>query len=329
MRDSHHYKVDIEEVKHTNPYFTLQQVSEGVWAAIVIPGSGALGNASIIDLGDVTVVVDTFSLPQAAEFLRSEAELLTGKPVKYIVNTHYHGDHHYGNQVFAGSIIISTALTREVLVQGGAPDLNTWQSGLRNQIEMLEQGEKAAADPRLREALGYEIADKAALLAATPMIHRVTASVTFSRQLIIHGSARSITLLTYGGGHTESDAMVYIEDAKVLIAGDLILSHSHPAMLSGFTVAWIEILERIEREIDVNLVIPGHGGVTGRESITEMISYLTDIQAYAENAAQSGESADRWLEKGIPAPYDHWMMSHVYEWNFRWLFNLLLKEERG
>lgn len=76
-------------------------------------------------------------------------------------------------------------------------------------------------------------------------------------------------------------------------------------------------------------LFPGMAGSPAGESLAEMISYLTDIKAYAENAAQSGESADRWLEKGIPAPYDHWMMSHVYEWNFRWLFNRLLTEGRG
>jgi cyclase len=149
----------------------------------------------------------------------------------------------------------------------------------------------------------------------------VTAAVTFKDTLDIHGSDRSIHLFTYGGGHTISDTMVYIPDARVLIAGDLVLNRSHPAMLHGFPTAWIDIVERMGREIDFTRLIPGHGGVAGRESLPEMLSYLNEIQAYAAAAARSGESADFWIAKGIPAPFAVWEVSHVFEWNFRWLFN--------
>jgi cyclase len=56
--------------------FKVEEVAQGVWAAIVTPGRGAVGNASIIDLGDITVVVDTFNLPEAAKLLRT---LVCGK----------------------------------------------------------------------------------------------------------------------------------------------------------------------------------------------------------------------------------------------------------
>ncbi|WP_054941227.1 MBL fold metallo-hydrolase [Paenibacillus ihuae] len=312
-----------------NKFFTLHSVASGVWAAIVIPGSGALGNAAIVDLGDITVVVDTFSLPQAAQILRETAEQLTGNPVKYIVNTHFHGDHHYGNQVFTDSQIITTDLTREILTKLGAPEVEVWQEGLQKQIAALTKGMQAAQDIRLQTAYANEIADKAALLAAVPGILRKTAAITFLDKLIIHGSARSLTLLTFGGGHTDSDAFVYIEDAKVLIAGDLVLSNSHPAMLSGFPAAWIEILQRIGQELNFSLVIPGHGEVTDRSSVGEMISYLSEIQIYAAQAAASGESADLWMARGIPEPFAEWQMSHVFEWNFRWLFKQFVNEKRG
>ncbi|QSF43062.1 MULTISPECIES: MBL fold metallo-hydrolase [Paenibacillus] len=312
-----------------NKFFTLHSVASGVWAAIVIPGSGALGNAAVVDLGDITVVVDTFCLPEAAGILRESALELTGKPVKYIVNTHFHGDHHYGNQMFADSLIITTDLTREILTKEGAPEVEVWQEGLQKQIEGLTKGMHAAQDLRLQSAFAYEIADKAALLAAVPGIRRRTAALTFSDKLMIHGTARSLTLLTFGGGHTDSDAFVYIEDAKVLIAGDLVLSKSHPAMLSGFPAAWIEILQRIGQELDFSLVIPGHGEVTDHSSIGEMISYLTEIQIYAEQAAASGESADFWMARGIPIPFAEWQMSHVFEWNFRWLYKQFVNEKRG
>lgn len=259
--------------------------------------------------------------------MREAAEKLTGKPIKYVVNTHFHGDHHYGNQIFTDSIIISTERTKEFLTQNAPAETTIWQAGLRKQIEGLAEVRNAATDLRVQIGLGHEIADKEKLLAATPDIRRVTASITFSGELMIHGSTRYIRLFSYGGGHTISDTLVYIPDAKILIAGDLILGHSHPAMQNGDVTSWIHILERIENEIDFHRVIPGHGKVTDHKSILEMKAYLSEIQAYARRAVESGETEGLWLEKGVPAPFDTWLMSYIFEWNFRWLFNQIITNE--
>src|SRR5690242_20443520 len=92
----------------TSKYFRLEHVAEGVYAAITVPGTGAWGNAGIVDLGDATLVVDTFLTPAAARDLRSAAEALTGHRVAYVVNTHYHMDHIHGNQVFTDALVIVT-----------------------------------------------------------------------------------------------------------------------------------------------------------------------------------------------------------------------------
>ncbi|MCK9910301.1 MBL fold metallo-hydrolase, partial [Microbacteriaceae bacterium K1510] len=93
-------------------YFRLNQVAEGLYAAIAVPGTGSLGNAGIVDLGDATLIVDTFGSIQAAEDLRLAAEQLTGRPAAYVFNTHWHGDHTYGNQVFADTArFIATSKT--------------------------------------------------------------------------------------------------------------------------------------------------------------------------------------------------------------------------
>ncbi|WP_042200534.1 MBL fold metallo-hydrolase [Paenibacillus camerounensis] len=303
-----------------NVFFNLHTVADGVWAAIVVPGSGALGNAAIIDLGDSTVVVDTFSLPQAAELLKQAAEQLTGKPVQYVINTHYHGDHHYGNQVFTDSQIITTGITRDYLTREPAPTAEAWQDGLQQVMTTLEQGRQATQDNRLQTAFANEIADKAALLKAVPDIRRVTASLTFSDKMMIYGSTRSVSVLTFGGGHTESDAMVYVEDAGVLIAGDLVLSRTHPAMLSGSLENWLRIIEQIEHELTFSKLIPGHGEVADRSSLEEMTRYLRAIPEYVQQAAASSKPEAYWLEQGIPAAFADWEMSHVFGWNFRWLY---------
>jgi len=74
-------------------YFHLERVADGIYAAVVKPGTGAWGNAGIVDLGDKTVVFDTFATPQAARDLKVMAEQLTGRAVEVVVNSHRHIDH--------------------------------------------------------------------------------------------------------------------------------------------------------------------------------------------------------------------------------------------
>src|SRR4051812_865907 len=94
-------------------YFTLHTLCDGVYAVIAKPGQGAWSNAGIVDLGDELLVFDSLSTPSAGEELRKQAEKITGKKVKYLINSHYHGDHVFGNQAFIDTTIISTSLTHK------------------------------------------------------------------------------------------------------------------------------------------------------------------------------------------------------------------------
>lgn len=93
-------------------YFNLYAISDGVYAAISKPGKGAWSNSGIVDLGDELLIFDSFTTPSAGYELRRQAEELTNKGVKYLINSHFHGDHVFGNQAFSDTTIISTSLTK-------------------------------------------------------------------------------------------------------------------------------------------------------------------------------------------------------------------------
>src|SRR5579884_956728 len=101
--------------------FRLEQIAGGVYAAIAIAGCGAQGNAGLIDLGDGRVLVfDTFLTPAAAREFQMAAERLLGHVPTLVVNSHWHADHVYGNQIFAGDAhIITTERTREIMSTRG------------------------------------------------------------------------------------------------------------------------------------------------------------------------------------------------------------------
>ena len=83
-------------------HFSVSEVASGVYACVAGASQAAVGNAAIVDTGARTIVVDSFMTTVGAAELRLVAEQLTGRSVFMLVNTHWHGDHTFGNQVFAG-----------------------------------------------------------------------------------------------------------------------------------------------------------------------------------------------------------------------------------
>src|SRR5512147_122812 len=93
-------------------HFTYHELADGVWAAIIKPFGLAASNSGIVDLGDCTLIFDTTFSPASAVELRATAERLTGRPVSYVLNSHWHQDHVFGNAIFAPEVEIhATART--------------------------------------------------------------------------------------------------------------------------------------------------------------------------------------------------------------------------
>jgi cyclase len=91
MQDQHVFR---------SQHFRLERLADGIYAAIHIDGGWAQSNAGIIDLGDRTLIFDTFINPEAATDLRAAAEELTGRSTVVVINSHSHNDHIWGNQIF-------------------------------------------------------------------------------------------------------------------------------------------------------------------------------------------------------------------------------------
>ena len=92
-------------------HFGLQQLADGVYAAVHADGGWVICNVGIVDLGERTLIFDTGLSPQGAVELRAAAVALTGRVPYYVVNSHYHNDHIRGNQVFNDGLLVSTART--------------------------------------------------------------------------------------------------------------------------------------------------------------------------------------------------------------------------
>ena len=304
----------------SSPYFHLERIAEGVWAAIVERGMGAWGNAGIVALGDRALVFDTFLTPAAARDLRSAAEALTGQPVAYVVNSHYHMDHIHGNAVFADATIIATGKTRERIATRGAEVL----AEARQHPEYpasLDAEIASAATPELRADLVALQGDYRALAAALPELTLRLPDITFEQRLTLHGTARSVEILSYGGGHTSSDAFLLLPAERVAFLGDLLGVRTHPSFGQANLAQWDTILARIEA-LAIETVVPGHGPVGTLADVAPLRQYLSDCETMAHEAIARGETVEQMAALPLPAAYADWDARTIFADNLRHLHAL-------
>lgn len=290
-------------------HFKLEKLKDGVYAAVHKPGGHAICNAGIIDLGDVTLVIDPFLTPTAANQLKRFAEELTGNPVKYVVNTHYHSDHIRGNQVFENATIISTEKTKDLIEKRGAQELEEDRNHANEHLmswrnKSIDKNNLSAVENQ-RGMIGYY----EGIVQSLPAIKITSPHITFKESLTIRGSQRSVEIMEMGFGHTESDAVIWIESEQLLFAGDLLFVGAHPWMLDGDPENWFRILDRL-MELKPEAIVPGHGPVTTSEAVRPMKNYMRAVLAAADQYAKHPD-----MDMACPEPYNQWMLSGFYAAN--------------
>ncbi|WP_235822174.1 MBL fold metallo-hydrolase [Gottfriedia luciferensis] len=311
------------ETFNGSKHFKLKQVAEGVYAAISVPGTGSLGNAAIIDLGDSTLVVDTFTTVQAAEDLQTAVIHLTGNTASYVLNTHWHSDHTSGNQVFSPTAqIISTSTTLEIMATFGK---NRVAQQLANPepifqaIKEVDEKILLEQDEKLKKEMQWENASDREYMNALSNLDYTIPTLTFDKQLNLYGSHRTVQLKTYGGGHTQSDAFVYLPEEKIAILGDLVLSKHHPVMIHATPYEWLNILEKIEL-LDIKTIIPGHGDVCSLNELHEVKGYINDIVSLVEKAILNKQSIE---EISVPKAYENWYFTTYFKPNLKKVYELI------
>ncbi len=308
-------------------HFRLKYVADSVVAAVAVSGTGSLGNAAIIDLGEITLVVDTFLTTQAAEDLKAAAEHLTGNPVSYVINTHWHSDHTSGNQVFVPTAqIISTSATREVMNTFARDRLAHYRETAGQMMQAIEEFEtkiRQEADEKAKREMAWENASDREFMKMLPKLVHTLPTITFDQQMTIHGSKRSVQLLTFGGGHTQSDTIVYLPEDKVVVTGDLVLSKHHPVLAYANPEEWLHILDKIEL-LGAEFIVPGHGEVCTLQELREVKGYITDIMAIVEDAVRNKKSID---EIEVPVAYRDWYFTTYFKGNLSKVQTIITAKE--
>jgi glyoxylase-like metal-dependent hydrolase (beta-lactamase superfamily II) len=275
--------------------FDLKKVADGTYAAIAQPAAMLNCNAAVIVNRDHVLVVDTHSKPSAAKALiRQVREEVTELPVRYVVDSHLHGDHALGNEAYpdafgAGVEVISSVKTREWLEALGLTRLKESLGSVPKQIADFRARIEASRDESERANLRAHIEGLEAYLKEMTPPRVTLPTMTFDSRLVLHRGGREVHLLFLGRAHTAGDVVAYVPSERVVATGDL-MHGLLPYMGDGFPEEWPATLRALEA-LDFDRVVPGHG------SVQEGKSVLSEFRGYVEEVT---EKVTRGVERGQP-----------------------------
>ncbi len=273
--------------------FDFRRVADGVHVAVAAPAYKVNSNTAIIESDDGAVIVDTHSKPSAARVIVDRLRDVTAKPVRYVVNTHFHWDHWHGNEVYPaaypGAEIITNQLTREAMVKKGLKRIQDHVRQVPGEIARL-RAELAAAAPPQRAKLGADLRLAESYLAEVRAMKPALPTMAFERTMKLYRRDREIHLLYLGRAHTEGDVFVYLPRERVVITGDAVIGWT-PFMGDGYPEDWVTTLDRLA-ELDWDTLVMGHGEPAGREWLRTFRGYIHDMVEAVREEAATGASLD-------------------------------------
>src|SRR5437773_6486400 len=282
--------------------FEIHKVADGVWAAVAAPAFKVNCNTAIIENADGVMVVDTHSKPSAAKVIIERLREMTKKPVRYVVNTHFHWDHWHGNEAYPAAYpdaeIVTNQITREAMVRKGLKRIQDHVRQVPAEIAKLKADVAGAGSGEERARLQAELRLAESYLAEVRALKPALPTMVFERTMTLYRRDREIHLLYLGRAHTEGDVFVYLPKEKVVITGDAVIGWT-PYMGDGYPEDWVATLDRLA-QLDWRHMIMGHGDVAGRDWLATFRSYIHDlVDAVREQAAAGAALAE--VQQRVPA----------------------------
>ena len=255
------------------------EVAPDVYAAV---GNGTIqtqDTVAVVVNEDDVLLVDTNITPEATRRLVADIKTLTDKPIRYVVNTHWHYDHTDGNQVFGPEVqIIGHVNARKAIVDGVLQArLELALSDLPATIDALQSRVAAEQDPTRRAELEQQLAVRQAFGEQLRETVPTPPNVTLTDRVTIYSGDREIQIIHPGPGHSVGDLLVYLPAERVIMTGDFWEGSRTGALRFGFHDLWADNLEPL-KDMDFEHVIGGHGGpFTGKETIGYFQAFLRDL----------------------------------------------------
>ena len=271
--------------------FTFNKIADGVYHAVGTGNLVVMSNATIIEGDRDVLVVDSHVTPGGAWALREELKTLTAKPIRYVVNSHFHFDHSHGNQIYGPEVeIIGHQFAREQIVAGksiDSPAHDFFVGGVPNTIATLEKRLASAPDDKAKAEIERQLAIQRNHLEGTKAVKPTPPTITLNQSMTLHRGGREIRLLHVGRGHTAGDVIVYLPKERIIATGDFLVEGTS-YMGDAYFTEWIESVE-VLKKLDFDTVLPGHGNAfKGKAKLDHWQAYVRDFWTQAQAFHQKG-----------------------------------------
>ena len=221
-------------------------------------------NAVVLTTNDGVLVIDTRQHPRDGEDLLARIRKITDKPIKWVINSHFHGDHHFGNPPFktAGATFIAQSETARIMAQ--------------------VQPKELARRGNFFKSCGFDPAE----------VKLVLPDVTFDSEMTIQLGGREIRLAYLGPGQQAGDTFVFFPHARMVFTTGMFGPRSMPNMAFTPSVeGWLKLLDRLAA-VDVDKILPAHGDVSTRQDVKDLSAMLADEYATVKDAIAKGMTLD-------------------------------------
>ncbi|PON12349.1 MBL fold metallo-hydrolase [Candidatus Entotheonella serta] len=249
-------------------------MGNGVYAYLQPDGSRGWSNAGLVVDGDQSMLVDTlFDLKLTETMLREMRQATTAaEQMNTLVNTHANGDHCWGNQLVEGAEIVTSRSSAEEMAEVLAAMLAQAMQMAPNMGPMGEYILRIFGD--------FDFDG----------IEPVAPTRTFDGELTMQVGDKEVRLIEVGPAHTRGDILVCLPQDRVIFTGDILFINGHPIVWAGPVDNWIKACDRII-DMDVDVIVPGHGPITDKQGVAQVKGYLTYISAEARQHYDAGLSA--------------------------------------
>lgn len=256
---------------------SILQVAKGVWFREGEMKDLGHCNNVIIEIKDYLIVVDA-NFPSGARAALADAKKVSTKPVKYVFDTHHHGDHAYGNAVWTGAGATTLAY-RGVVDEMNRYEPARWLATAKERSDVRDLGRKDAERPQQ----------------------------TFDKSpFVLRDETREVQFLHLGWAHTRGDGFVWLPKERVLATGDAAVNGPYNYTADGDIANWAQVNENALK-LKPQIVLPGHGASGGVEILNGQKQFMADLHNAAVAAVKAGVTEEAFLQTKLPAADANWI----------------------
>ena len=276
------------------------EVGENLYAYLQWNGGWGISNAGFLVDDEGILVIDALMAPSMTRSFVDTMRDVSAAPFRHLINTHMHADHTNGNQFIEGAEIVAQEHCRE--------EMQAAEVLAAEQAAKRPDGDRGPRPFWIQDDWWEELTEVESTLPVT----------TFSDRLTLRYGNTAVQLSHHGPAHTLGDSLVYFPDSKVLFTGDLAFFYATP-LSRGHMPNWVRICDII-RDMDIDLVVPGHGPTGGKQELQDMQEYLEFMIVQTRDAFENGLSEDEAAKAIDIGQWAQWPESERKEMNITNLY---------